>query len=304
MILVVGATGTMGADVCTSLIAQRKQVRALVRTTSDPIKVSRLEKLGVTTITGDLRDRRSLDRACAGITAVIATASSMPFAYDPETNTPFITDRDGMCSLITAARNAQVGQFVYTSYTGSILTDSPLEQAKRTVERCLQVSGLSYTILRPNFFMEVWLSPAVGFDYANARARIFGNGKSPISWISVYDVARYATASLTHPVAHNAVMELNGPEALTALEVVAIFERRMGRPFSLEYVPERTLATQQLAATDSMQQSFAALMRAAARGAIGDNPEQASIGIRLRTVSDYAQRVLPLEAVHLAAAKG
>ena len=53
-----------------------------------------------------------------------------------------------------------------------------------------------YTILRAGYFMEAWLSPAVGFDPINAKATIYGAGQNPISWISLQDVAQFAVTSL------------------------------------------------------------------------------------------------------------
>ena len=53
--------------------------------------------------------------------------------------------------------------------------DFPLSAAKRAAEERLKASGMTYTIVRANYFMEVWLSPALGFDYPNARARIYVN---------------------------------------------------------------------------------------------------------------------------------
>jgi NADH dehydrogenase len=72
--------------------------------------------------------------------------------------------------------------------------DFPLQSAKRAVEDRLKSSGLTYTILQPTFFMEVWLSPALGFDAANAQAQIYGTGENKMSWISYKDVARFAAS--------------------------------------------------------------------------------------------------------------
>lgn len=60
-ILVVGATGLLGSDICKLLIEQGRSVRALVRATSDPAKVENLRTLGVEILQGDVRDLASLD---------------------------------------------------------------------------------------------------------------------------------------------------------------------------------------------------------------------------------------------------
>jgi len=76
-------------------------------------------------------------------------------------------------------------------------------------------SGIAYTILRPTFFTEIWLSPAVGFDATNATATIYGAGQNPISWISLGDVAEFAVCCRDNPEARNAILELGGPQALS-----------------------------------------------------------------------------------------
>ena len=145
--------------------------------------------------------------------------------------------------------------------------------------------------------MEGWLSPMVGFDPAHGTATIYGTGEHAISWISRNDVASFAVASLTHEAAHNAVLELGGPELLSPLEVVRIFESVIGRTFDLTYVPVEALDEQLAAATDPVQQSFTALMRCYADG---DPIEMGSTARmlpgRMTTVGDYAMSIRPAVA--------
>jgi len=192
MNLVVGATGFLGTETCRQLIAKGKPVRAMVRSTSDGAKLEKLKSFGVELVQGDLRDRASLQAACQGITAMISTASSMPFSYQPQENNIQTVDLAGLTNLVSAAQVAGVSRFIYTSFSGQIDLDFPLKNAKRAVEQRLKDSGLVYTILRPSYFMEVWLTPAVGFDASNAKAQIYGTGENPISWISFKDVAQFA----------------------------------------------------------------------------------------------------------------
>ena len=292
--LVVGSTGMVGSEVCALLVAKGKAVRALVRATSDPIKVSQLKALGVETVQGDLRDRASLEAACSGVETVITTASSMPFAYKPGENDIRTTDLEGEMNLIDVAKAAKVRYFVYNSFSGNLDLDFPLRNAKRAVEQHLKESGLTYTILRPSCFMEVWLSPAVGFDAANAKAMIYGDGTKPLSWITVHDVAAFAVASLENPAARNATLELGGPEALTPLQVVKIFEETQGRKFTVQFVPADALKAQQVAATDPMQQSFTGLMRCVATGdPIEMSETLKAFPIKLMSVKEYAQQLVP-----------
>jgi uncharacterized protein YbjT (DUF2867 family) len=287
MILVVGATGFLGGEICRLLREQDRPVRALVRATSDPARVERLSSLGAEVVPGDMRDYASLETACQGATAVILTASAIPFSYDPQANNLQTVDRDGAISLIDAAQAAQVGHFTYVSYSAQ--RGCPSHDAKRAVEQRLRQSGLNYTILQPSYFMEGWLSPGVGFDAANARARIYGDGSSPISFISLFDVAKFAVASLDNPAARNATILLGGPEALSPLQAVKIFEAATGRPFQLEYMPVPALEAAQAGATDGFEQSFMALAWYLAQGdRIDMSATLQAFPVRLRTVSEYA----------------
>jgi uncharacterized protein YbjT (DUF2867 family) len=176
MILVVGATGLLGGEICHHLSAAGHSVRALVRPTASKDRVERLRVLGAELFTGDLKDRASLDAACAGAEVVITTASTT-LSRQPD-DTISSVDQNGQLQLIEAAKASGVSRFIYVSYSGNHAIDCPLTTAKRTVEQALRDSGLTYTILRPSYFIEVWLSPALGFDVANARARIYGAGRS------------------------------------------------------------------------------------------------------------------------------
>ena len=290
MILVVGATGMVGGEVCRRLAAREIPARALVRATSDPAKVEALRTLGLKVVEGDVRDTASLAEACRGVSAVIDTVSSMPFAYQPGVNNIATTDLEGALHLIDAARASGVEHFVYTSFSGNMDLDFPLRNAKRTVEAYLKLSGMTYTILRPSYFMEVWLSPAVGFDATNAKATIYGDGTNPISWIALGDVAEFAVRSLDNPAARNAILELGGPAALTPEQVVGIYERVFGRAFETVYVPPEALASQQATATDPMQQSFTGLMRCYASGdAIDMRPTLRDFPVVLTAVDDHAE---------------
>jgi uncharacterized protein YbjT (DUF2867 family) len=243
MILVVGATGLLGSEICGQLAARDKRVRVLARATSDPAKVDRLRALGAEIVPGDLRDADSLRAACQGVSTIITTAVSLPTAYQPGANSPQITDRDGYLSLIAAARDADVQRFVYTSFP-PMAHSFPLQDARRAVEAGLRSSGLTYTILQPTFFGEVWLSPALGFDYPNRKATIYGDGTNAISWISYRDVAQLAVAALGNPAAFDATIELGGPQALSPTEAISIFERVGGRPFEVTHIPVQALRGQ------------------------------------------------------------
>jgi uncharacterized protein YbjT (DUF2867 family) len=290
MNLVVGATGSLGSEIVKLLADAGKPVRALVRPTSDQKKVDQLQTLGAEIVSGDLKDRPSLDAACRGISAIISTASSTLSRLEGDTIRT--VDHEGQLSLVDAARAAGVAHFVLISFSG-MNVEFPLQTAKREVERHLKESGMTYTILQPTFFMEVWLSPALGFDAAEGTAQVYGSGQHKISWISFQDVAEFAIASLDNPAARNAVIKLGGPEALSPLEVVKVFEKQSGRPFTVQHVPEEQLRAQKEGATDSLPQSFAGLMLAYAQGNVVDmRATLQKFPVRLRSVGKYASQIV------------
>jgi len=267
MDLVVGATGLLGSEICYLLRGRGNRVRALTRPTSDAGRLARLRDRGAELVQGDLKDRASLDAACRGVTTLVTTASST-LSRQPGDSIDTV-DRQGQLDLIDAAEAAGVRHVVLISFAAAGL-EFPLQTAKREVEARLQRSAMTYTILQPTCFDEVWLTPALGFDVANATAQIYGAGHHRISWISAHDVARFAVAALDTPRAANAVIRLGGPEALSPLDVVQLAERITGRTFTVQHVPEPALHAQYETATDPMARSFAGLMLYYAAGDVID----------------------------------
>jgi uncharacterized protein YbjT (DUF2867 family) len=289
MILVVGATGLLGARICERLRAEGQPVRALVRRTSNPDKVNVLKSLGCELAIGDLKEPAQIEAGCQGITAVISTASST-LSRQPGDSIESV-DLQGQLTLVDAARNANVRRFVFVSFPDDPAVQYPLTQAKRSVERA--IADLDFTSIQASFFMEVWLSPALGFDYKQGKARIYGDGSKPISWVSYRDVAEFCVAPILRSVASRSVLEVGGPEALTPLEVVKIFEEESGRRFDTEAVPETELQKQFGSANDSLEKSFAGIMLKYARGGVVNMAELLkSIPTRLTSVREYAREVL------------
>ena len=291
MTLVVGATGLVGTEICRQLREAALPVKGLIRRGADPAKIDNLRKLGVELAEGDLKEPKSLERACRGAKALISTASST--LSRREGDSIQTVDLDGQTRLIGAAKAAGVEHFVFISFRNNTAIQNPLAEAKRTVERRLKESGLAYTILQASYFMEVWLTPMLGFDVANGRAKVYGEGKNKISWISYPDVARFAVNALSEPRARNKVIEIGGPEALSPLEVVRAFEAAGSKEIAVEHVPESALREQFETAEDPMQKSFAALMLSYAAGDVIEMTDTLRIfPIPLTSVRDYVPKAL------------
>jgi uncharacterized protein YbjT (DUF2867 family) len=217
----------------------------------------------------------------------------MPFAYVPGDNDIESVDRNGTKNLIDAAKKTGVKRFIYTSFSKNIDADFPLRNAKRDVEEYLKNSELTYTILRPGYFMEVWLSEAVGFDAANGKVQVCGDGQNPISYISYKDVARFAVKSLENPMTENAILELGGPQPLSQLEVIKIYESQSDRKFEVKHVPLEALENQMNTADDPMQKSFSGLMVCLAQGdSILMKEKEKQFGVELTTVKQFAGKTM------------
>jgi uncharacterized protein YbjT (DUF2867 family) len=291
MILVVGATGTLGSEICNRLRREQASVRALVRQSANRDRLAILRNAGVELCIGDLKDPASLREACEGAEVVISTASST--LSRQEGDSIETVDRIGQLSLIETARAAGVKHFTLVSIPRKPLRESPLTRAKAEVERTLAASGLDYTILAAGFFMEVWLSPALGFDVSHRKVIIFGDGNAPISWISYHDVAEFAICSHGNPSARNMHFDIGGPQDLSPLDVVAVFEKGTGEPFETQFVQESALLAQLEQAKDPLVETFLKLQLEYAHGCTMDSSESLrAMPLNLRTVDQFAAEVL------------
>jgi uncharacterized protein YbjT (DUF2867 family) len=232
-ILVVGATGLLGAEISRRLKAAGHDVAGLVRPGSPKERLVRGS--GVEVRTGDLRDAASLAAACRGMDAVVSTATAVTSGGTG--NSLAAVDSDGQARLIEAAKGAGVRRFLFVSTSPKYGESSPLILHKRATERRLKASGLDYLIVQPSFFMDIWFSPALGWDLKAGKAQVFGAGTAPISFIALDDVAAYSVAVLLAARVKNQEIPLGGPEPLSPRRAVEVIEQALGRKFKVTSVP-------------------------------------------------------------------
>jgi uncharacterized protein YbjT (DUF2867 family) len=141
MILVTGATGTIGSAVIQHLVSQNIPVRALVR---DKNKVSNLQKLtGIELVEGDFLHPDTLDAALKGIEKAFLLSSNDARQVEMESN------------FIDAAQRMNVQHIIKLSVLGAdIDSTSTFQKWHAHIENKLEQSGLKWTHLQPNMLMQ------------------------------------------------------------------------------------------------------------------------------------------------------
>ncbi len=270
-ILIVGATGPigLGREICKVLskLGIQYEINVLVRKSAktDPEKkqyLNELEACNAQFCEADLKNQDSLLRICEGMDVVItsATVTSSRQAGD----TPETVDKQGQQDLLAAAVKMKVKKYIYVSYSDNnqANADCAITDAKKEMEVALRESTLDYTILKPTYFSECWLSPRFGFDLENTRASLCNDGQARISWVSIKNVAQFAVSSISHPNARRASLNIGGPEVLSVRDIVKYSEQRLACQFELKNVSELVLEKileDAKVGGDSLEQSLAAL---------------------------------------------
>lgn len=212
MILVTGASGNVGSQVLKALVRSGQPVKALYRTSADAAKAPS----GMKTTIADFADSASLKRALDGIEKVFLVCAPIPQLIELE------------CKVIAACKHAGVKYLVLNSALGAGTFDSSFPSWHAQVEEDLKQSGILYTVIRPNSFMQnliTYYAPSIrsqGAFYASM-------GKARASFIDTCDIAEFI-AKLFGSADHlGKIYELNGPEALTYDEVAQRISQASGK---------------------------------------------------------------------------
>ncbi len=203
MILITGASGTVGSAVLAEIAGRGLPHRALYRSTAEAAKApARTEA-----VLGDFADKASLAPALRGVRGVFLVCSPIPQLVELETN------------AIEAAQAAGVERIVLSSALGAGDYPKSFPSWHRKVEERLKATRMEYIILRPNSFMQ----NVVAFYAPSVRAQgafFAAMDEARIAYIDVRDVAAVA-ATVLGGGHDGATYELNGPEALSCVEVAS-----------------------------------------------------------------------------------
>jgi len=254
MILVIGATGSIGTELVQLLSTRGHRLRALVR---NPARGETLRP-GMEVVQGDLSRPETLPGALVGVEKLFA----MFHAHDVPALAP---------SLFEAARHAGVRHVVFLS-SGTILMQPPTKIGNWHLagEEALKATGLTFTMLRPGNFNTNTFGWAGSI---RAQGKVFSpHPESRSAPVDQRDIAAAAAAALTGPGHEGKTYVLTGPEALTARRQVEIISAAISRPIELVEVPEAGARAGMLKAgmTEEMANAVLELTRAGASGSGGD----------------------------------
>ncbi|MFF4371247.1 SDR family oxidoreductase [Streptomyces sp. NPDC001594] len=215
MMLVTGATGTIGREVLRHLAPEvpvRVMARQPARVTDAPAKAE--------IVPGDYDEAESLDRALEGVDSVFLVTSRV--------------GRDDDRRFLRAAREAGVRHVVKLSAAAveDSRADDLITRWQRGNEDLLRGSGMEWTLLRPRSFMSNTLSWASSVRSAGVVRALYGTSAN--SCVDPRDVAEVAVRALTEPGHAGRVHVLTGPAALTAVEQTAQLSELLGRALRYE----------------------------------------------------------------------
>jgi uncharacterized protein YbjT (DUF2867 family) len=230
VILVTGATGKQGSAVARELLSRGHKVRAMTRK-PDGEAARALAALGAEVVQGDLDDVASLERAVDGAWGVFGVQNTWEAGVEGE-------ETQGK-RLAEVAKKKGVQHYVYSS-VGSAhrKTGIPHFDNKWRVEEAIRGMGLpSYTILRPVFFMENWVSPwfKPAIDDGNLAIGIKPDTK--LQMVAVKDIGQYgAVAFEKHAELAGKAIDIAGDDK-TGPEAAEILGRAAGKKLGFFQVP-------------------------------------------------------------------
>ncbi|MEW9533853.1 SDR family oxidoreductase [Microbispora sp. NPDC049125] len=213
MILVTGATGTIGREVVRLLAAGGERVRAMTR---NPAKTAASFPSGVEVVRADFADTESLVAAAEGAEAVFMLSAPGPWVIQHDQ------------AMLAAARSAGVRKTVKLSAIGTGGgSDVKVGDWHLPGERAVRSSGLAWTVLRPSSFASNALRWAAAIRAGAPIPNPMGTGAQGV--VHPTDVAEVAARTLTSPGHDGHVYTLTGPEPLSVPDMAEQLGRALGR---------------------------------------------------------------------------
>jgi NAD(P)H dehydrogenase (quinone) len=229
-ILVMGATGQVGGAVVSELVKYANiEVVAAAR------DVGKAGHLGVPVVHLDLDKIETFEPALDGVDNVfMATGYTVDMLRQSK-------------DLVNAAKRADVKHIVHLGACGNDDTRVAHYGWHQFIERYIEWSGIRFTHLRPEIFMQNLLGYG-GESYVKDGVIKHYVGAARLSWVDCEDVATVAAACLLDPAIHAGRTHRLGYEAKTYYELAEAFSEALGQPFSYEPQPPADFLRNVLAA--------------------------------------------------------
>jgi len=222
MILVTGAAGKTGQAVVRALLANGRTVRTLVRNETQRELISSLYDTDI--VIGDMSVESVISSLFEGIRAVYHICPNM---HPDELSIGL--------AMISAAKNADVTQFVFHSVLHPQVEAMPHHWQKMRVEEALFASGIPFTILQPAAYMQNILVEWKNI-HQEGIIRVPYSPESKGSPVDLNDVADVASLVLSERDHIGAIYELCGPDILTYQEQTTILSEYINRPIRVEQI--------------------------------------------------------------------
>jgi uncharacterized protein YbjT (DUF2867 family) len=230
-VLLAGATGLVGTEVLQLLHEAGHEVRTLSR---DPERAQRLTKYSKDVRTLDATREGALAGICDGIDVVVSTLGAPVASQAKERRSFKKVDTVANLALIAEAKNAKVRRFVYLGvYGGPVYDETAYVQSHAIVEKALQGSGLSYTVVKPTGIFGAFA------EFVQMARKgpvpVIGSGTAPTNPVHERDVAEVIVRSLD---SGPKTVDVGGPDVLTRREIVELSFRTIeSRPRPLAMPP-------------------------------------------------------------------
>jgi uncharacterized protein YbjT (DUF2867 family) len=284
MILITGATGTVGSEVVKRLSAHGVQVRAVTRD-SRKADVHRLPN--VEWVQGDFEDVASMRRASSGVDRAFLLTNSTERAEHQQINFARVAHQSGIGHIVKLSQlHADMNS------PGRFL------RYHAAVEAAIQAAGVTFTFLRPNLYMQGLLNFRQSIQ--EKRAFFAAAGEARISAVDVRDLADVAVAALTTSQHDNKTYALTGLRALTFSDMAHQLSQAIGRTITYVDVPQESmraaLADLNFPAwqADGLLEEFAMYRRGEAAGV--EPGVREALGRPPRSFDEFARDYAPLFA--------
>jgi uncharacterized protein YbjT (DUF2867 family) len=217
MILVTGATGTVGSEV----VKQLKPTGAPFKIgVTSPEKIAKAKTDGVDAVLLDCTRPETFAPALEAVDTL--------FVLSP----PGRTDLEA--PLVDAAKQAGIKHIVKQSALGAEGEDFIFGRGHRASEKHIESSGIPHTFLRPNGFMQNFVNNFAQ-SIREQGVLYMSQADARISHVDVRDIAAVAAKALTEPSRANRIYTITGPESLSNFDVAAKLSAALGR--QIAYVP-------------------------------------------------------------------